>query len=186
MPREKLSSAIVKTGNIDGMDTIYDRTGRLVQLSNESVLRVADGWDMEACMDWRRFLPKILFEGFNGPVTSRLYVTTQRVVLVRNIDVWRETKSDMSALGIPGGVAKAVDLKRLASLGAREYCAFDPKRMRVVRLRRLKKLGSWLDFYLIGDDGLKYEILIWKAEGEDLETTTVLESRFGRQCLVHS
>ena len=161
------------------MNVIYDRTGQLVSRSDESVLRVADGWDMEACMDWRRFLPKILFEGFNGPVSSTLYITTERVVIVRVIDVWRETKGDMSALGIPGGLAKATDLRHLASLGAREYCEFNPKELRVARLRRLKTLKSWLDFYLIGTDGLKYEILIWKAEGEDAETTSLLESRFG-------
>lgn len=133
---------------------------------------------MQAKIGWRRFLPKLLFDGFNGPVKSTLYITTERVILIRIIDAWRATKGEMSILGIPGGVAKAGDLKHLARLGAREYCEFIPGKLHLSRVRRLKKLRAWLDLYLVGDDGLKYAILIWKAEGDDAETASLLESQF--------
>lgn len=179
MTKKKPSSTIVRTGDLVGLGTVYDSSGRLVLLPSESVLVETKGWDMEVCLGWRRFLPQIIFEGFNGPVSSTLYVTTERVVLIRDIDVWRETKADMSPLGIPGGVAKAVDLKRLASAGAREFCELRPRQMQVAGLRRLKKLQAWLDFHLVGSDGQRYEVLLCKIGGEDVETATLLESRFG-------
>ena len=180
MTKEAVQSTLVRVGDLSGLGSIYDVSGQLILKTDERILKVAEGWDLQARLGWKRLLPQVIFDGFNSPVKSALYVTTDRVVLIRDIDVWRETKSDMSILGIPGGVAKAADLKRLARLGAREYCELVPRKLHVSSLRRLKKLRAWLDFKLVGEDGQKYAILLSKVEGEDEETSALLESQFPR------
>lgn len=168
----------VHAGDIDGLGSVYSESGGLIAESGEEILRTADGWEINVRSPWRTVLPKIVFAGFGKKASSKLYVTTERIVLVRDIDVWREIKGELTPLGIPGATAKEIHLKKLKERGARHYCQIWPRELKLVK----KKLGrsSWLDLRLLGKDGKQYAVTMWKTDGLDAETLGLVESRFAR------
>ncbi len=171
---------MVRVGDQDGLGRIYSDTGGLITKSDEDLLRVATGWDAEVCSPWRRFLPKIIFAGFGGRASSKLFVTTKRLVLVRDIDTWRELKGELTPLGLPTAAAKEVRLKKLKSLGVRQYCELRPKDFRVVKKRSFGRRQSWIDLRLVGTDGKQYAVTLWKTDGPDQGTRDLIESQFSR------
>ncbi len=170
----------VRAGDADGLKRIYSDAGGLITESDEEVLVVATGWDAEVCSPWRRLLPKIIFAGFGGQASSRLFVTTKRLVLVRDIDAWRELKGELTPLGLPTAAAKEARLKQLKSLRVRQYCEIRPQDFRVVKKRSFDRRQSWIDLRLVGTDGKQYAVTIWKTDGPDQETRTLIESQFSR------
>ncbi len=147
-------------------------------MDSERVIRISENWDMDVISPWRRLMPNTLFAGFNGKATSRLYVTTDRIVLLRRIDSWREVKGDMTPLGMPTAIAKGVELGRLSRAGVRQFCELSPKLLRLVSASRLKKGNSWLSMRLLGDDDRKYAVMIWKTDGRDEDMLNLIESQF--------
>ena len=170
----------VRAGDLDGRGRIYSDTGGLITGSDEEILRAATGWDVTVLSPWRRFLPKYIFMGFGGKASSKLFVTSKRIVLVRDIDSWRELKGELTPLGLPTAAAKEAQLKKLKSLGARQFCEIHPHGLRVVKQRSLDRPRSWVSLRLIGTDGKKYAVTLWKTDGPDQETRTLIESQFGR------
>ncbi len=170
----------VRAGDLDGLGKVYSDAGGLVTEPDEEILRVVTGWDVNVRSPWRRFLPKIIFLGFGGKASSKLFVTTQRILLVRDIDPWRELKGELTPLGIPTAAAKEVRLKKLKSLGARQYCEIRPRDLRVVKKKSFDAPGSWLNLHLVGVDGQQYAIRLWKTDGPDQETRLLIESQFSR------
>src|SRR5213594_4795556 len=124
---------IVGAGDLDGLRRIYSDTGGLVTESDEQIVRVAISWDVNVRSPWRKFLPRSIFEGFDSKATSKLFVTNRRIVLVRDIDPWRQLKGELTPLGIPTAAAKEAKLKKLKSLGARQYCEIRPADLRIVK-----------------------------------------------------
>ncbi len=169
----------VQAGDVDGLGRIYLDTGRLITNSDEEMLVEATGWDAEVSSPWRRFLPKIIFAGFGGQASSKLFVTTKRLVLVRDIDTWRELRGELTPLGLPTAAAKEARLKQLRSLGVRQYCEIRPRDFRVVKKRSFDRRKSWLDLRLVGTDGRQYAVTLWKTDGPDRETRILIESQFG-------
>jgi hypothetical protein len=169
---------IIRTGDIEGLDKVYSESGGLILKSGERTLKVAEGWDLDIISPWRRILPKTVFSGFGGQASSKLYVTTERLVLVRNIDVWREVKGELTPLGLPAAAAKEIHLKELKSSGAMQFCELRPRQLRVVRKKRMDKRWSWLDLRVLGDDGKQYAITVWKTDGVDPDTLSLIESQF--------
>lgn len=169
---------VVHAGDVDGLGKIYSESGELLTRPGEEILRTAAGWDMNVRSPWRKFLPKLIFAGFEGKASSRLYITTERIVLVREIDIWRELKEELSPLGLPAAAAKQVHLRRLKAAGGRQFCEIRPRDFRVVRMKRIDRRWSWLGLRLIGTDSRQYAITISKTDGLDPETLTVLQSQF--------
>src|SRR2546421_4722216 len=126
---------IVRVGDLDGLARIYSEAGGLIPESGEEILKVTTGWDANVSSPWRRFLPKIIFTGFGGRASSKLFVTTKRLVLVRDIDTWRELKGELTPLGLPTAAAKEARLKKLKALGVRQYCEIRPRDFHVVKKR---------------------------------------------------
>jgi len=170
----------VHAGDLDGLRRIYSGTGGLITEPDEEILRAATGWDVNVLSPWRRFLPKFVFMGFGGRASSKLFVTNKRIVLVRDIDPWRELKGELTPLGIPTAAAKEVRLNRLKSLGARQFCEIRPQDLKVVKKKSFDRRESWLDLRLIGTDGKQYALTLWKTDGPDQETRTLIESQFSR------
>ncbi len=174
------SQFIVRSGDLDGLNLVYSSRGALVSQPGESILKTAEGWDIEVSSPWRRFLPKLIFSGFGGVASSKLYITTSRIILLREIDTWRELKGEMTPLGVPNAAAKEIRLRKLHAMGAMQYCEIWPQSLRVVRLRKSARRRSWMDFHLIGNDGQQYAITVWKSDGIDEETASMIESMFRR------
>ena len=171
---------VVRAGDLDGLQRIYSDTGGLVTESDEEIVRVAASWDVNVRSPWRKFLPRSIFEGFDGKAVSKLFVTNRRIVLVRDIDSWRQLKGELTPLGIPTAAAKEVRLRQLKSRGARQYCEFRPLDFRVVKKRSFDRPRSWLDLRAVGVDGRQYAITLWKTDGPDQETRLLIESQFGQ------
>jgi hypothetical protein len=172
---------IIRAGDLDGLGTTYSPSGDLILSSGERIVKVAEGWDMDVVSPWRRILPKTVFSGFSGKTSSKLFVTTNRIVLIRSIDAWRELKGELTPLGLPAAAAKEVYLKRLKAAGAWQFCEIWPQALKVVKHKKLERRWSWLDLRLIGSDGKQYGVTLWKAGGLDPDTLTVLQSRFGEK-----
>lgn len=170
------SLPVVRVGDLDGLGRVYSEWSGLIARPDEQVVRTADGWEINVRSPWRAILPRSVFAGFGGKVSSKLYVTTERIVVIREIDVWRELKGDLSPLGVPAAAAKEAHLNKLKAAGARQYCEIWPRKLRVVK----KKPGrsSWLDLRLIGTDGKQYAITLWKTDGTDPETMRLIQSQF--------
>jgi hypothetical protein len=178
MESRNLSRPIVSAGDLDGLGRIYSEDGDLIKNSGEILIRAAEGWDVDVVSPWRRLLPKTVFSGFGGKASSRLYVTTDRIVLVRDIDAWREVKGELTPLGLPAAAAKEIHLKKLKATGARQYCEIWPGEFRLIKRKRIERRWSWLDLRLLGTDGKQYGITLWKTGGLDPETLTLIQSQF--------
>lgn len=170
----------VWAGDAEGSGVIYSPAGSLVEEQGESIIELATGWDMDVRSPWRRVLPKMIFTGFNSKAVSKLYVTGARVVLIREIDPWRETQSDMTPLGIPNAVATQVELKTKKGAGVRHFCEVRPRQLRLVSSKRYTKRGSMVDMRLLGRDDTQYAISYWKTDGKDDRTLSLVESQFRR------
>ncbi len=144
---------------------------------------VATGWDMDAFSPWRRLMPKSIFLGFNTKASSKLFITSARIVLIREIDPWRETSDQMTPLGIPNAAAKKVDLQKLKESGAREFCEVHTSGLSLVSAKRYTRRGSMIDMRLLGEDGNQYAVSYWKTDGKDDKILGLIESQFGRQTL---
>jgi len=173
-----LVDEVVHVGDLDGLGRVYSEGGGLITNPSETIIKIGEGWDVDISSPWRKVLPKIIFAGFEGKASSKLYVTSQRVVLVRDIDIWRELKEEMSPLGIPAAVAKEIHLKQLKAAGARQFCEIRPRNLRVLRMKRIDRRWSWLGLLALGNDGRRYAITIYKTEGFDSDTLSIIQSQF--------
>ena len=169
---------VVHVGDLAGLGRVYSEEGALITNPGETILKVGEGWDMDVSSPWRKILPNIVFAGFEGKASSKLYVTTQRLVLVREIDTWRELKEEMSPLGIPTAAAKEVHLRGLKRAGIRQFCEIRPRDLRVVKIRRVDRRWSWLGLRAVGKNGRRYAITIYKTAGFDPDTLSIIQSQF--------
>ncbi len=178
MSPEPSSSSIIHAGDVEGRTTVYGPDGELKIHPGESVLAVASGWDLTAQTPWRWLLPQVMFLGKGRPVSSQLYVTTARIVLIRDIDPLREVRGELTPLGMPNAVSTGIALRNLRTAGVRQFCEIQCGSLRLMRIRRSRKLGASVELRLIGSDGKRYSISFWKTVGEDPRTAALIESRF--------
>lgn len=174
------SQLLIKVGHRDGLGTVYSEAGGLITGATETMLGTSEGWDVEVTSPWRRVLPGMVFNGLGGKVSSKLYVTSERIVLVREIDIWRELKEELTPLGLPTAAAKEIELKKLKAAGVRRYCEISPQDLRIVKAKKALRPRPWLDLRLVGSDGRRYAVTLWKWQGLDEEMLGLLESRFQR------
>lgn len=171
---------IVQAGDRGGLGVIYGPSGDLVRLPGETVLKSVSNWDVDVISPWRRIMPHVVFPGFRGKASSTLYVTSNRIVLVREIDQWRELAGELTPLGLPNAAAKETRLTTLKTRGVRQFCQILPQALLLVSAKKFTKRGSLIDLKATGDDKRDYGIMIWKTDGRDVETLELIESRFRR------
>src|SRR5438552_19028893 len=81
---------VVRAGDLDGLQRIYSDTGGLVSESDEEIVRVAASWDVNVRSPWRKFLPRSIFQGFDGNAVSKLFATNRSIVRLRDTHAWRQ------------------------------------------------------------------------------------------------
>ena len=64
---------VVRVGDLGGLGSVYSEGGVLITNSGERILKVGDGWDIDITSPWRKIFPKIIFAGFEGRASSKLY-----------------------------------------------------------------------------------------------------------------
>lgn len=169
----------VRAGDRAGLGIVYDTEGELICHENESILRRLENWDVDVISPWRRIMPHAVFPGFHGKASSRLVITESRIVLIRDIDEWRELSGELYPLGLPNAAAKEVTLRRLKAEGVRQFCELLTKSLRLVRVREHRKHRSMLELRVLDTDGQQYGILIWNSNDRDDESLSFIRSRFG-------
>lgn len=180
MNRGKQTQLAIRAGDLDGLGKVYSQWGGLLSAPGEQTIRSVEGWEMDVKSPWRSVLPGMVFVGFTGPVSSRLHVTSERIVLIREIDIFRELRDQMTPLGLPEAAATEAILRRKKEAGAREYCEIRPAFLRIAREKRHGKPSRAVDLYLVGTDARQYAVSVWKVSGSDPETISLIESRFAR------
>lgn len=178
MESKSAPKGVLHSGDRDGLGVVYDSAGQLLILPGEASIATLANWDLDIISPWRRVVPKTIFAGFHGKASSRLYVTSARMVLIRDIDEWRELSEQLTPLGLPSAAAREAELKNLKSLGSRQFCEIFPANLRTVSAKRYRKHLSMLDLRLIGNDGRQYGIMFWKTDGKDEPAIALIESRF--------
>lgn len=178
MRAKRRTSKIVVAGDAIGRGRVYTPRGEAIVERDETVLGTGENWDMDVMSPWRRILPNSIFTGFNGRATSRLYITSHRILLLRRIDSWRETKGEMTPLGLPNAVAKKAKLDSMESSGVWQFCEIHPEELRVVSEKKRTKPNSWISMKLLGTDGNQYAIMIWKTDGVDDRTLAQVRAQF--------
>lgn len=179
MEVESEEPKVVLAGDAQGQGSIYSGDGRYIVRRGETILRFAEAWDANILSPWRKVLPHIIFEGFNGRATSTLYITTHRVVLIREIDVWRELKGEFTVLGAPNAAAKEWFLSELKRRGVRQFCVINCANLKVIKSKKYVRPKSLIYLRALGRDGKRYGISMWKTDGTDEETLAALASQFG-------
>ncbi len=174
------SKRTLRAGDRAGLGVVYDSAGQLILLPGEAVTVALPNWDIDVISPWRRVMPKTLFPGFHGKASSRLFVTSHRIVLVRDIDDWRELSEQLTPLGLPSAAAREVDLRNLKRQGVRQFCELYPANLRVVSAKRYHRYSSMLDLRLMGSDGRRYGVMVWKTDGLDEVSIALIESRFAQ------
>ncbi len=170
----------VRAGDRSGMGTVYSEWGGLIPRVGEQTVKTADDWEMDVRTPWRSVMPGMIFMGFTGPIASKLYVTSERIVLIRKIDPFRELKGELTPLGLPKAAEKERVLRRLLAVGARQFCEIWPKQLRIAKLKRHGRPAHAIDFFLVSRDEVQYAISFWKPRGTEPDLIPLLESRFDR------
>ena len=163
MHREVESGFIIHAGDIDGLGRVYSDLGTLISSPGEKVLRVRSGCDAHVTRSWRNFFAKTIFSGAPGKPDGQLHVTTQRLVLIREIDVWQQVKPLLTPLGFPAAAEKEAQMKELKARGGREYCEVPTSDL---GLARAKEKETLLILYLIASSGQKYRMIVYTDASE--------------------
>jgi hypothetical protein len=149
----------IRAGDVEGLGRVYSETGIPILSSGETLLGRREACDLAAYGSWRIIFPKRLFHPLSGKPSGTMYVTTERLIFLREIDIWKEVKSLLTPLGLPAAAEKESKLKQLRAAGARQFCEIFRYRLQVVQTRR--KSWGLLHLRLLTVDGAKYEVFVY-------------------------
>ena len=167
----------ISAGSIDGLGRIYSEFGGPILRSQENVLAQLKGVDMAAYGSWRIFFPRRLFHPLPGTPSGTMYVTSQRLIFLRGIDVWKEVKPLLTPLGLPAAAEKESVLQKLKAKGALQYCEILPSQLQLTRVKRKPML---LHLRLLSRVGGKFEMFVY-TDREDPDFFNLLEDTMRRQ-----
>jgi len=172
------ASRFLTAGDIDGLNRIYSSVGALVTLPNERVLAVWPGFDMAVFSGWSIFTSKCLVDSGPSPPYGRLYSTSARIVMMREVDIQKEIRPLLTEHGISGAERLADRLASLASRHGRYYAELWPAHLRLMKTKRLLwgKVKQF-NLNLLSDDGARFQVFV-NATAEHLPHLTELAGRF--------
>ena len=173
--------APVHGGDVDGIGRLYSENGNLILLPQERLIGQRANCDVAVYASWRIIFPKSIFRPQPGTPSGTLFVTSSRLVFIRNIDVWKEVKPLLTPLGLPAAAEKEADLSKKKSVGARQYCEILLTHLRVVELKR----KPWqIRIRLLSGDR-RYELFV-RSDRDDPRFFDLLErSVRGRDNPIH-
>jgi len=170
------ADATVRAGDLDGLGSVYSEPGSLILRAEERILGQREGCDIAVYGSWRVLLPKRIFHPLPGKPTGRLFVTSDRLVFLRRIDVWREIKPLLTPLGLPTAAEKESRLKDLTARGALQYCEINTSDITV---KGLKRRDAIMHLRMKSDRGRKYELIV-RTDADDPPFFDLLEGTIGR------
>ena len=149
---------MIRAGDVDGLGRIYSEFGGLILRTDEILLAQRQGCDVAAYGSWRIFFPRRLFHPLPGRPSGTVYLTSDRLIFIRNIDIWREVKPLLTPLGLPAAAERESKLKGMKAKGARQYCEV----LRAgFKLMRAKRKPGLLHLRLARLDNQKYEVFVY-------------------------
>jgi len=158
MSSQNVADSAIRTGDVDGLGRLYSEFGGPILHPQEAMLAERQGCDLAAYGSWRLFFPKRIFHPLPGKPSGTLHVTSDRLIFIRAIDVWKEVKPLLTPLGLPTAAEKESNLNRLKAIGARQYCEIFPSRLQLLHVRRKSGL---LHLRLRGIEGSRYEVFFY-------------------------
>lgn len=157
------STAPVRAGDIDGLGRLYSESGNPIFRVGETVLAQRNACEFAAYGSWRVFFPRRIFHSLPGRASGTIHVTSDRLLFLRDIDVWKEVKPLLTPLGLATAAEKESRLKRLKGGGARQYCEVV---LSDLHLAHVKRRPRFLRMRLVAKDGVRYEVFV-HTDGED-------------------
>ena len=106
----------MRSGHVDGKDTVYDEKGRLKMQRDERLLREIRDDNLDVSEGSDVWSMNTLFDSTAEKGT--LLVTDRRIVLLRRPDPLLAAKNDAYPLGMADAVAKAYRSKMIRSRNA--------------------------------------------------------------------
>ncbi len=170
------ANAGIEVGDLDGLNRIYGPDGGVLTKSGETVLGVRDRCELGAFESWRKLFAPLVFESLRGASAGRVFVTTERLVFLREIDTWKQVKASMSPLGLPGAVVKEAELNRIKGAGGRQYFQLWTSGF---SLAWAKRVDGLIGLRLVGRDGRKWRVVV-HADIDDPPFFALIEGRFPR------
>jgi len=164
--------APVYCGDVDGMGRVYSENGNLILLPQERLIGQRANCDLAAYGSWRILFPKSIFRSQPGTPSGTLFVTSGRLVFIRNIDVWKQVKPLLTPLGLPAAAEKEAALSKKKSVGARQYCEILLAPVWVIQLRR----KSWQMRIRLLSGERRYELFV-RSDKDDPGFFDLLEGR---------
>ena len=149
---------MIRAGDVDGLGRLYSEFGGPMFQAHETVLAQRQGCDVAAYGSWRIFFPRRLFYPLPGNPSGTLHLTSERLIFIRNIDIWKEVKPLLTPLGVPTAVERESKLKGMKAIGARQYCEVSYSGHKLIRVKRKPGL---LHLRFMTRDNRKYELFVY-------------------------
>jgi len=149
---------LIRAGDVDGLGRIYSELGGPILQAHETILAQRQGCDVAAYGSWRIFLPRRLFYPLSGNPEGTVHLTTDRLIFIRKIDVWKEVKPLLTPLGVAAAAERESKLKAMKARGARQYCEVLYSGLKLMRAKRKPGL---LHLRFITRDNRKCELFVY-------------------------
>jgi hypothetical protein len=122
MAKMQQTNSPIRGGDIDGRGRVYSEFGSPILNLQETILAQRENCEVSAYRSWRTLFPGRIFHPLPGKPAGTIYLTSERLIFLRPIDVWKEVKPLLTPLGLPTAVEKESTLRGLQARGARQYC----------------------------------------------------------------
>ena len=148
----------VRAGDVEGLGRVYSEFGGPILGPHETLLAQRNKCDVAVFGSWRIFFPKEIFYPLPGNPSGTLHVTSERLIFLRDIDLWKEVKPLLTPLSLPTAAEKQSRMKKLKATGARQYCEVFPMQLQLVNVMRKPGL---LRFRVKTKVGGRYQLLVY-------------------------
>jgi hypothetical protein len=172
----------IRTGDRDGLGTVYSLNGGLLTRTEEQILRMCEDWDLT--------VKSIRFSIFGSTIyrtrrdrKTATYITNDRIVMLQKSENREFDPSVPRPLG-QHFVAHSRDELRAGIMAMKEaeirhYCSIEIRRLRAsVITRKVRRERTLLKLRVEGKDGSRFVVKFWKDGAHDAETIDLILHSF--------